>query len=254
MLKGVFFSTVLAAVAVVAFDIYAYAGRGGFEGWPGLPASSPTTIAPPTPDDQTRRYAPNATPRLSQDSAPQLPGVADPEAIDASAPMTFLRGPGGAASAVGKISIGAAGALERFLDAQDGEIRALHLHSPGGSVQDALAMADMLRTREVTTIVSDGSYCASSCPLVLAGGKDRRVGAKALVGLHQVYAERGSLGQLSDGIAQAQSITAAIQERLAGFDIDPAVWIHAMRTPSREIYFLTQKELTNSRLSLGKPE
>ena len=62
------------------------------------------------------------------------------------------------------------------------------LNSPGGSVADALAMGRLIREKKFATEVEAGKYCVSSCPLVFAGGVDRRAGDKATIGVHQVAA------------------------------------------------------------------
>jgi len=49
-------------------------------------------------------------------------------------------------------------------------VKTVVLRSPGGSVQDALAMGRLIREKQFATEVEAGRYCASSCPLVFAGG------------------------------------------------------------------------------------
>ena len=67
-------------------------------------------------------------------------------------------------------------------------IKTVVLNSPGGSVTDALAMGRLIREKKFATEVEAGKYCASSCPLVFAGGIERRAGDKAAIGVHQVAA------------------------------------------------------------------
>ena len=62
------------------------------------------------------------------------------------------------------------------------------LHSPGGSVSDAIEMGRLIRQQQFATEVESGRYCASSCPLVFAGGLERRAGERAAIGVHQVAA------------------------------------------------------------------
>jgi hypothetical protein len=44
------------------------------------------------------------------------------------------------------------------------------LNFPGGSLEDALAMGRLIRDKGMATEVEAGATCASSCPLVFAGG------------------------------------------------------------------------------------
>ena len=89
------------------------------------------------------------------------------------------------------------------------------IHSPGGSVSDALAIGRMIRAKGLDVVVSKtevakcapadtacqklktrsvslgspvtfGSACASSCPFILAGGVRRLVGPGTAVGVHRI--------------------------------------------------------------------
>lgn len=71
------------------------------------------------------------------------------------------------------------GTAERFaveIEKRGGYVKTIVLHSPGGSVSDALAMGRLIRSRAFATEVENGRTCASSCPLVFAGGVERRAG------------------------------------------------------------------------------
>lgn len=209
----------------------------------------PVVTKPPSRTDQVRPYFPVAAPRRLGEGAPDLPGVVETEADLLAAPMSFVRGPKGAASAVGRIEAGVAAEFARFVSAQNGEVKALYLHSPGGSVQDALEMAALIREEGIDTVVVDNAYCASSCPLIFSGGVKRSVGAEAWVGVHQIFPADATRGDLSEGMAQAQATSARIQAHLTEMGVDPALWIHAMETPSDSLYLLTQEELRDYRLA-----
>src|SRR3989442_1259589 len=71
-----------------------------------------------------------------------------------------------------------------------GYIKTVVLNSPGGSVADAMAIGRLIRAKKFATEVEAAKYCASSCPLVFAGGIERRAGEKAVIGVHQVAALR----------------------------------------------------------------
>ncbi len=127
--------------------------------------------------------------------------------------------------------------------------RRCYLHSPGGSVHDAVEMSQFLRTKAIDTVVPDNGYCASSCPIVFSGGKTRTAGRSAWIGVHQVYAAAAAPGDVNDGMAHAQAISAEVQDHLLKMGVDAQVWIHAMKTPSDQLYIFTPDELTQFKLA-----
>jgi hypothetical protein len=208
-------------------------------------------MEPPKQRDQVRPYLPLTNPvRQHSGKGPQMPGYAEPPSQEkVGARMTFLRGPKGALSAVGRIELGTAAEMARFIEGQGGEIKAVHLHSPGGSVSDALAMSKLLREKGIDTVVPDNAYCASSCPIVFAGGKTRTAGKGAWIGVHQIYAAAAAPGDINDGLAHGQAISAEVQDHLIKMGVDTQAWIHAMRTPSDQLYVFTPQELTDYKLA-----
>jgi hypothetical protein len=164
-------------------------------------------------------------------------------------PMQFVRGSGGRATALGRIDPGAAARLEAFLAENEKEIGELYLHSPGGSVSDALAMSEAIRMAGVATHVPAGGYCASSCPLLLAGGLRRTAGEGAFIGVHQIYAPEPQTGTLQQGMENAQSITALCLRLLDRMEVDSSLWTHALATPPEQLYIFTEEELRRHRLA-----
>ncbi|MBU1210852.1 MAG: ATP-dependent Clp protease proteolytic subunit [Alphaproteobacteria bacterium] len=204
----------------------------------------PLIMEPPRERDHVRPYLPRTTPLRRSSKGPTMPGYAKPPSHDSvGRKMTFVRGPKGTASAVGRIEPGTAAEFIDFIEGQGGEVKSLYLHSPGGSVQDAIAMSKLVRQKEIVTQVPDDAYCASSCPIVFSGGKERTVGRNAWVGVHQIYAVQKTAGDLADGMSQAQTITAEVQQHLVDMGIDTRAWLHAMKTPSDQLYVFTPTEL-----------
>lgn len=226
---------------------------------PGKPAErAPVTMEPPKPTDQVRPYLPLTNPVRRQGASPKMPGYAKPQSAESiGEKMTFRRGPKGAASAVGRIELGTASELEQFIKGQEGEIKTLHLHSPGGVVQEALKMSALLREEKIGTIVPENGYCASSCPIVFSGGKTRTAAKRAWIGVHQVFAVTASPGGLHEGMARGQRVSARVQEHLAKMGVDPKVWVKAMQTPADQLYVFTPKELSEYKLAtevIGRPD
>ncbi|MGI9478810.1 MAG: hypothetical protein ACR2PI_19065 [Hyphomicrobiaceae bacterium] len=248
LLRLVFRALVTAAVVFIALDfrqIYEEANAP----LPGqVKQTEPVVMQPPRRQDQLRPYLPRATPIHRSGKEARLPGYAKPVPHTAvGKPMTFVRGPNGAASAVGRIEKGTGAQFAGFVEAQSGELKKLYLHSPGGSVRDALMMARLLRRNAIDTVVPQDAYCASSCPIVFSGGKRRVAGKRAWIGVHQIYAAASTPGGINDGMAHAQAISGQVQEHLDKMGIDPAAWIHAMKTPSDQLYVFTRKELETYR-------
>jgi hypothetical protein len=148
----------------------------------------------------------------------------------------------------GLITPGTADRLSAELDRRGDYVQTVVLASPGGSVTDALAMAHLIRDRGLSTAVEDGGYCASSCPLVFAGGVERTASGIFDIGVHQIFAAE-DIGTLGEGMAEAQRITAEAQRLLLDMDVDPRVWIHAMETPKTELFYFTPDELLAMRLA-----
>ena len=211
----------------------------------------PVPMRPPRPDDHVRPYLPLSRPTLQRSKTPpKMPGWANPPASALMAkPMAFRRGPKGNASAVGRIEPGSANEFTKFLATQSGEIKRLYLHSPGGSVHDALQMSRALRKAKIEAVVPRNAYCASSCPIVLSGGIERRVSRKAWVGVHQIYAAAKTPGGLAEGMSQGQRITAQVQDHFVKMGIDLRAWVHALKTPPQQLYVFTPKQLRDYKVA-----
>jgi hypothetical protein len=170
-------------------------------------------------------------------------------------PLTISLGTAGTLNLVGAIDPGAA---QRFADeiATRGEyVKVVSLNSPGGSVNDALAIGQLIRDKGLATEVAAGAICASSCPLVFAGGSERRATSKSAIGVHQVYATQQPGGLLptalqaaGNAMSDAQKTTATVTRHLVAMGVDAALWIHALETPPERLYYLSPGELTGYRL------
>ncbi|MCQ8783930.1 COG3904 family protein [Mangrovibrevibacter kandeliae] len=213
-----------------------------------LTQSEPVRLDLPEPGDQIRPYYPRTIPVGPNRGEPKLPGYDGPVDSPAIARrMRFVDGPDGQLSAIGQIAVGTAAQFRAVLDEAGDRVRTVVLHSPGGSVSDAIEMARLIRERKLNTAVPADGYCASACPLLLAGGVERRVGDHAWVGVHQVYAPDGQevarTVDPSRSISDIQSTLAECQQLLLDMGVLPALWIKAMQTPPDELYVLTGPEL-----------
>lgn len=164
--------------------------------------------------------------------------------------MSFDLLENGRLEAKGTIEPGTAEALAAEVAKRGSYIKTVVLDSPGGSVSDALKMGRLIRQKGFATEVENGRTCASSCPLVFAGGTERRAGLKAAIGVHQVSAwtEKGAPVRLG-GMESAQRVSAECQRYLREMGIDLEVWVHAMETPKEKLYFFKPEELLSLKLA-----
>ena len=185
---------------------------------------------------------------------PNGPAVtSDQEALQR--PLEVQLGSGGTLNVTGTIDLGSAERFRAELESVGEYVKTIALDSPGGSVNDALEMGRLIREGGYATSVASGALCASSCPLVFAGGKERLATATSAIGVHQIYASVSAeslpagLQAAGEAMSDAQKTTAAITRYLTEQGVDPALWLHALETPPNRLYYLNAAELTEYRLA-----
>jgi hypothetical protein len=234
ILRWIFRSIVAVTIAALAADLATSSG------WISMPdpGSSPM-----------ERVSPGLDLPVPAILAPWLPGgdkrltpLPQPDGAMAR-PMTFELVGGGRLMATGTIMPGISEAFAAEVGKRADYIKTVVLNSPGGSVTDALAMGRLIRERKFATEVEAGKYCASSCPLVFAGGVERRAGDKAAIGVHQVAAISSASAVPRDEMDVAQRISARCQRYLGDMGISLQVWVHAMETPHDKLFIFKPDEL-----------
>src|SRR6266566_5029864 len=238
ILRWIFRSIVMVTIAVLAVDLAT------MQGWIANPnpAATPAEIELGSP-------ALNF-PNLPSILAPWLPGgdkrlmpLPQPDGAMAQ-PMTFELLSGGKLMATGTITPGSSQSFAAEVGKRGDYVKTVVLNSPGGSVTDALAMGRLIRERKFATEVEAGKYCASSCPLVFAGGVERRAADKAIIGVHQVAAiSSAANGPPRDEMSVAQNISARCQRFLGDMGVNLQVWVHAMETPHEKLFVFKPDEL-----------
>jgi len=249
VLRWIFRGIVTVTVAVLAADL---AGQNGWITWPDA-TTSPAEFRQTSPSLDLPSIAPSIL-------APLLPGgdkratpLPQPEGVLAK-PMTFELVGGGKLMATGAITPGISENFAAEIGKRGDYIKTVVLNSPGGSVADAMAMGRLIRERKFATEVGAGKYCASSCPLVFAGGVERRSGDKAVIGVHQVAALSSPAAiVVRDEMGVAQNISARCQRYLGDMGVNLQVWVHAMETPHDKLFVFKPEELKSLNLVTTAP-
>jgi hypothetical protein len=239
VLRWIFRVVFTVTIAALALDLAA------MQGWIIYPDAAAT------PAEIKEDWPALNLPGMPSILAPLLPGAdkrlvpLPPQDGVTAKPMTFELVGGGKLMATGTIAPGSSESFATEVDRHGEYIRTVVLNSPGGSVTDALAMGRLIREKRFATEVEAGKYCVSSCPLVFAGGVDRRAGDKAMIGVHQVAATRPAAanGPPRDEMSVAQNISARCQRYLGEMGVSLQVWVHAMETPHDKLFVFKPDEL-----------
>jgi hypothetical protein len=249
ILRWIFRGAVTVTIAVLAFDL------AGMNGWMANP--DPVAVPAEVRQDSPALDLPSLVPSIL---APLLPGgdkrlvpLLQPDGAMAR-PMTFELVGGGKLMATGTITPGVAEPFAAEVSLHGDYIKTVVVNSPGGSVVDALAMGRLIRERKFATEVETGKYCASSCPLLFAGGVERRAGDRAVIGVHQVAALAAvANGRPRDEMSIAQNISARCQRYLSDMGVNLQVWVHAMETPHDKLFVFKPEELKSLNLVTAAP-
>lgn len=163
-------------------------------------------------------------------------------------PMEIVLGANGVLKMTGFIDVGTAELFEKQITGISEYIKTVQLNSPGGSVFDALAISSKIREQGWETRVLGGNLCASSCPLIFAGGKKRIAEKGAGIGVHQFFSYAEDTRSAGEAISGTQSTTALITRHLDSMEVDSSLWVHAMETPPQQLYYFTPEELEKFKL------
>jgi hypothetical protein len=249
ILRWVFRSVITVTVAVLAVDL------GGMQGWivNRDPAAAPAEIRQDAPTLNLPSLVPSILAPLVPGGDKRLTPMPQPDGAVAK-PMTFELVGGGKLMATGTIAPGISQSFATEVERHGDYIKTVVLNSPGGSVADALAMGRLIRERKFATEVEAGKYCASSCPLVFAGGVERRAGERAAIGVHQVTTLSSAVGVAPrDDMSVVQNISARCQRYLGDMGVSLQVWVHAMETPNDKLFVFKPDELKSLNLVTATP-
>ncbi|WP_407493186.1 hypothetical protein [Pseudooceanicola sp. MF1-13] len=196
--------------------------------------AAPRFDMPTRPGDQTRRYDPEM---------PAGPGTQ----IDGPMPERLVIEPldDGRALLTGRIGPGDGDRLVTQIESSTATT--FVLHSPGGSVQDALIVGRALRDAGKTTELRSTDVCLSACPYMLAGGETRQVADGGRVGLHQHYFGENTFLPAFLAVQDIQRGQGEVMRYLDEMGVDPMALVHGLATPPKSIYVLSRDELEEYR-------
>jgi len=180
-------------------------------------------------------------------------------------------------SAEGRIAPGSAIAFQAAVERLKGRRLPILIHSPGGSVPDALAMGELIRAKGLAVAVArtlilncpeaapkcpdgpgkaiaGGATCASACVLVLAGGVERLAGPAPLIGVHQITTtvkeiEGAARLATTRKLYEQPGVDSVVEAYLAAMGVGEPVMSLMRRTPAASVRWLSLGELKASRLA-----
>ncbi len=214
---------------------------------PGAGPSAPAVDVPVAPGNQTRRFEPS---RLPMDQPPG-PGFPADETVPRRLEFSTVDLPDrdGAALMTGGIAEGDAQRFADWLAALAEPPTAIALHSPGGSVRDALEIGRLIRGSGVPVVVASGAFCFSACPYILAGGAEREVSRNGHVGVHQHYFGENTYLPAFLLVSDIQIGQGEVMAYLDEMGVDPMLMVKGLTTPPDEIYILLPEELQDFALA-----
>jgi hypothetical protein len=249
ILRWIFRSVAVVTIAVLAIDL---ANTQGWIVYPD-PAVTPAEIQPGSPALNLPSLLPSILSPLLPGNDKRLTPLPQPAGA-LSEPMTFDLVSGNKLMATGTITPGISQSFAAEVARHGDYIKTVVLYSPGGSVTDALVMGQLIREKKFATEVESGQYCVSSCPLMFAGGLERRAGDGATIGVHQVAALHSAAnGPPRDEMSIAQNISARCQRYLGDMGISLQVWVHAMETPHDRLFIFKPDELKSLNMVTTAP-
>jgi hypothetical protein len=241
LMRGAFYGLLATAAVFLFVDIRDFAKETAARGEEYGPGYDPTTDQPVLPPALT-------------DGKPQDAPVAPKTDVAAlRQPIRFELTSGGVLEARGTIDPGSAARFKAEIEARGEYVKVVSLDSPGGAVDDALAISALIRDKKLTTRVVTGALCASSCPLIMAGGTVREAEKDAVIGVHQVFNGGSTRPTAEEAMAGAQATTARVARHLDAMGIGAGLWFHALETPPDRLYYLSQAQLKAFRLVTEPP-
>lgn len=215
-----------------------------------LTRPEPPGTGPVAPGDQVRRYDPSRP--VPEFSDPRTrPDITMPANLPPRLTFTLEDDPdtGPLLMMQGAIDRGDADRLATYLSTLADVPATIGINSPGGDVDEALAVGRLIRDEGLNTMILPGMACLSACPYMLAGGVARQVSLAGAVGLHQHYYDTPRYIPVYFAVEDIQHSQGAVMRYLIEMGVDAAVMVHGLTTPPNDIYVLVEDELLESQLA-----
>ena len=119
----------------------------------------------------------------------------------------------------------------------DHRMRAVALNSLGGSVGEALEMANVIRDRGLVTVVPEGGQCVSACVLLFAAGSRKIASTGSSIGVHGVSNLEGEQGKAE------LATTTRLAKIYAQLGVPASVIGRMVVTPPEHVEWLTRAEI-----------
>lgn len=128
----------------------------------------------------------------------------------------------------------------------------IHIDSPGGSVNAAIEIGRLLRSKDAPIAVGDDQVCVSACVLILAGATHRFIYGR--VGIHRPYFETPKSDVSVEEVQKAySSMTEEFRSYLREMNVSDRLADDMMVVSPEEVRFLSSKELISYGLGFVDP-
>lgn len=150
-------------------------------------------------------------------------------------PVPARDGNGRALLLQGRIVSGDSGRLGQAL--RRGDVGAIVLNSPGGSVLEARDMARAIHRLQVPVVVPNRAVCASACFMLFAAARDRVAEPGAMIGVHSASVSGGN--ETMDTLG----VTTLMAREAAQYGVPPAITGRMVTTAPGAMAWLSRAEL-----------
>src|SRR5204862_3842472 len=134
-------------------------------------------------------------------------------------------------SIFGNIAPGVTDALRASIKAANDAgklVTSLRLNSEGGSLLEAVRVADWVRSAKISTNVSQNATCASACFLIFAAGETKYANISARIGVHRAsekgVVSRAATTSMAD-VAKELDVPWSIIRRMINTPPDDVEWL-----------------------------
>jgi hypothetical protein len=143
----------------------------------------------------------------------------------------------------GDVRDGDYGRLKSIL--QNGSVVGLDIRSGGGSLEDGLEIARVVRDKGLVVYAS--KECDSVCAFIFFAAKERYIGRGCKIGVHSVSNQRGKED------ADTARSTVMMSRLLAGLGVPHSIIGKIVATPPAKIAFLNNRELAGLNVRRSNP-